>query len=91
MALSLGVKAGDKIKVGEHVVQVKTLTQPNLIVLTVDAGPDIVVSDLSRTEILPKVFVFSGVNQGGSGNRLAFEADKSIRILRIRDGYENKQ
>lgn len=68
--------------VGDHKVVVRALTPPNLIVISVDGGQDIVISDQSSTEILPKVWAFSGVGANGSMNRLAFKAPKSIRILR---------
>jgi len=83
LALSIGISSGSKIKVGDHMVEVKTVAKPNLIVLSVDGGPDQVISDQSRTEILPEVFVFSGVGSQGSGNRLAFEAARSIPIHRV--------
>lgn len=85
MALSIGVSVGSKIDVGGHLLQITALAQPNLIVVTVDAGVPVVVSDQSRTEILPDVFVFSGVGKAGSANRLAFEAPRAIRISRIED------
>lgn len=83
MALSIGVTAGSRINVAGHIVEVKAIARPNLIVLTVDEGPEMVVSDQARTEILPKVFVFSGLGQSGGTNRLAFEADKVVPIHRI--------
>lgn len=87
MALSIGVSVGSKIDIGGRLLTVKAMAQPNLIVVSVDRGQDIVVSDLSRTEILPNVFVFAGVGRGGGGNRLAFEAPKSIRISRVEEGW----
>ena len=84
MALSLGIIAGEKILIGsdpQHVVEVKAVFQSNnLIIITVDGGPDIAISDQSRTEILPGVSVFSGV--GRNGSRLAFIAPKEILIYR---------
>jgi sRNA-binding carbon storage regulator CsrA len=82
MALSLGVKAGSKIQVGKHVVQIKDLTAPSYIVLSVDGGNDIVVSDQSRQEILPSVFVFSA---GENTNRLVFEAPREVLISRVKN------
>lgn len=61
----------------------KSISSPNLIVVSVDGGRDIVVSELSKTEILPRVFVFAGVGQKGGTNRLAFDAPREIRISRI--------
>ena len=91
MALSIGVSVGSKIIIHEgvagvppHVLEVKALTQPNLIVVSLDGGKDILVTDKARTEILPTVFVFAGIGHSGSGgsNRIAFEAPQSIRITR---------
>jgi len=86
VALSIGVGTGSRVDVDGHVVKVKNVVKPNLIVLTVDGGEDIVVSDQARIEILPDVFVFAGVGSTGRGSRLAFEAPVSIPIHRI--GYE---
>lgn len=83
MALSIGVSVGSRIDVDGHSVVVKTLSQPNLIVVSVDNGPDVVISDQAGTEILPTVFVFSGVGANGGTNRLAFEAPRAIRISRV--------
>jgi len=101
MALSIGVSVGSKIDVGGHLLQVKEIAPHNLIVISIDKGEDMVISELSRTEILPTVFVFVGVGQSGGGNRLAFEAPKTIRINRVEDtrgtpqgrpkSHENKQ
>lgn len=79
MALSIGVSVGSKIDVGGHTLQVKSLVHPNVVVITVDRGDDIVISESQAVEILPGVKVQSG----SGGNRLAFHAAKSIRISRI--------
>ena len=83
MALSLGVRKGSRISVGDHCVEVKAMVPPNLIVITVDDGPEMVISDQSKTDILPNVSVFSGVGAAGNGCRLAFEAPRSITIRRL--------
>lgn len=83
MALSIGVSAGDLIRVGEHEVQVKSLSyRENLIVVSVDGKSEHVISELGRVELLPEVFVFSGKGDHGGISRLAFEAPRSIRITR---------
>ena len=79
IALSIGVSVGSKIDVGGHVLRVKALIPPNVVVITVDRGDEIIISEGKTTEILPGVKVQSGVG----GNRLAFHAAKSIRISRI--------
>jgi hypothetical protein len=83
MALSLGVRKGSKITVGKHEVEVKDIIQSNLIMVSVDQGDDVLISDQKQTEILPDVFVFSGVGASGSGNRLAFKAPREIAIRRV--------
>lgn len=79
MALSIGVSVGSQIDVGGHRLQVKALVHPNVVVITVDRGEEIVISEGQSVEILPGVKVQSGVG----GNRLAFHAAKSIRISRV--------
>jgi hypothetical protein len=79
VALSIGVGVGSRIDVGGHVVQVKSLVHPNVVVITVDRGAEVVISEGQVVEILPGVKVQSGLG----GNRLAFHAPKSIRISRI--------
>lgn len=86
MALAIGVSRGSKIDVGGHVIEVKELTSPNLIVISVDNQPDIVISEMENKPILPDVLVQVGVSKGGAYNRLAFTAPMSIRISRIEDG-----
>ena len=79
MALSIGVGVGSRIDIGGHLLVVKALVQPNVVVVTVDRGEEIVISEGKSVEILPDVKVQAGVG----GNRLAFHAPKSIRISRI--------
>lgn len=81
MALSIGVSVGSKIDVGGHTLQVKALVHPNVVVITVDRGEDIVISEGQAVEVLPGVKVQSG----SGGNRLAFHAAKSIRISRVNE------
>lgn len=80
MALSIGVTTGCKIDVGSHVVRVKAIFNPALLVLTVDDGPEITVTDKERVCLMPEVYVFAGVGATGQGNRLAFEAPRRIVI-----------
>jgi hypothetical protein len=79
MALSIGVSVGSKIDVGGHMLHVKALVHPNVVVVTLDRGEEIVISEARAVEILPGVKVQSG----SGGNRLAFHAAKSIRISRV--------
>ena len=87
MALSIGVSVGSKIDVGGHTVQVNALVHPNVVVITVDRGEEIVISEGRAVEILPGVKVQSGVG----GNRLAFHAAKSIRISRVNEPTASKE
>jgi hypothetical protein len=84
VALSLGIKAGVKIQVGESVVEIRSITPPALIVVSVDGGPDMVVSDQARQELMPHVFAFTGAKDG-TGNRIAIEAPRDIKITRMKD------
>jgi hypothetical protein len=77
------VRKGSRISVGDHYVDVKAMVPPNLVVIMVDDGPEMVISDQSKTDILPTVSVFSGVGAAESGNRLAFEAPRSVTIRRL--------
>lgn len=82
MALSLGVKKGTRISIADHDLVVKQIEPTNRITVSLDGGPDLLVTEQERTEILPAVFVFSGVGATGNGNRLAFVAPRSISITR---------
>jgi hypothetical protein len=79
MALSIGVGVGSRIDIGGHLLQVKALVAPNIVVVTIDQGQEIMVSEEKAVELLPNVKVQTGVG----GNRLAFHAPKSIRISRV--------
>jgi hypothetical protein len=65
MALSVGVRTGSRILVGDHCVEVKAMLPANLIVIAVDNGDEIIVSEESATIILPGVKVFSGMGKNG--------------------------
>jgi hypothetical protein len=86
MALSIGVSVGSKIDIGGHLLHVKALVHPNIVVVTVDRGPEVVISEDQAVDILPGVKVQSGLG----GNRLAFQAAKSIRISRV-EGAEKER
>ncbi len=83
MALSLGVSEGSKIEVGANMVTVRRIITSTLIVVAVDGGPDVTVSEQEKIELMPGVFVFAGVGGSGLGNRLAFEAPRSVNIRRL--------
>lgn len=82
MALLVGVSTGTRILVGKSVVTVRDI-QDKVMCLQVGNGPDIFVTNKERVEILPQVFVFVGEGHlPNTGDRLAFEAPRSIQILR---------
>lgn len=83
MALSLGIKNGSKLSIGQHCLEVKRIISGNMIVVVLDDAEDFTVTDLQATEILPNVRVFAGIGQNGNGSRLAFEAPESIEIRRM--------
>ena len=87
MALSIGVSVGSQIDIGGHLLQVKALVHPNVVVITVDRGEEIVVSEGKTVEILPGV----KVQTGAGGNRLAFHAAKSIRISRVNESTKGSR
>ena len=87
MALSLGVRKGDHIKVGATMIEVVRVEDDNIIGLYVAGQPLIYVSDTEKTEILPDVWVFCGSTtrqQYDGYSRLAFEAPREIRIERVK-------
>ena len=86
MALSIGVTAGTRIRVDEQLVHVLE-ARPKMVTIRVDNSKPRVITDEERTEILPRVFVQCGVQEGllVSGSRLAFEAPREIKIERVRE------
>jgi hypothetical protein len=71
--------------VGDSEVYVRAIVNPTLIIVQVDGGPDIVITDQNSTQILDGVKVFAGQGKSSLGNRLAFEAHKSIPIYRVEE------
>lgn len=88
MALSIGVSVGDKIDINGHLLRVKSLMQdPNVIIITIDGGPEFLVTDKDQQEILPNVKVQLGIGRTGGNNRLAFDAPRTIPIHRLDGKY----
>lgn len=83
MALSIGVIRGSEIRIGDSLLLVGSISQ-TVVLVTVDGGASIPITDRERKEILPDVFLSLGkiVGAGGGNTRLAFEAPKSIKIKR---------
>jgi hypothetical protein len=88
MALSLGVRIGSRILVGNHCIEVKARLAPNRIVITVDNGGEILITDEAATAVLPGVKVFAGMAKKGNEPRLAFVAEPAIKIVRVKDSGE---
>ena len=82
MAFLLGVQVGSRIDVGGHIVKVNRVVTPTLMEVSVD-DRDFRVSGLERVEILPGVFISTGLGPINSLRRLAFEAPQSVRIQRM--------
>ena len=93
IALSIGVNKKSKIRVGSSILKVRQVVSPTLIVVGLDDGPDLTVTDQQSTELMPGVTVFAGVGgrkrsiAPGSRDvvRLAFEADRSVEIRVLED------
>jgi sRNA-binding carbon storage regulator CsrA len=81
MALSLGIKVGSLIHVGEHAVKVLSVSA-DIIEISVDGGSPVLVTEQKREKILDEVYVSLGVGSTGTGSRLAFDAPRSIPITR---------
>lgn len=95
VALSLGVQAGSRIKVGLAVVKVIEILNNGLEVVLEAGGNRFVVNDEEKKEILPSVFVFCGISawmywDQPYKSKLAFDAPRSIAINRINriNGHE---
>jgi hypothetical protein len=84
MALSLGINVGTRVRVGDHCVEVKATLPGNRILLALDKGGEVMVSELETTAIFPGVKVCFGKTKSGKGERLAFEAPREIAVARIK-------
>lgn len=105
MALSLGVKKDDEIKIGGRAirdtegvvvrveggktVRVEAVSGVDSIHLDVE-GKKYVVTNATRTEILPNIFVQSGRDESAYAShstnqytRLCFEAPRAVTINRV--------
>lgn len=88
MALSLGIGVGSRISIGGKTLTVLDAMRGQSILVEVD-GVCHVVTDQCKVEVLPQVFVFFGAPtttlQNFNGLRLAFEAPREIKIVRLPD------
>lgn len=87
MALSIGVKAGARLTIGDKNMSVVKVVTPALIKILVD-GKEFEITDLESTQVLPDVRISAGLWSGKGSQlytRLAFEAPYHIRIERVRE------
>lgn len=84
MALSIGVRKGSKIKVGECMLEVLALPETNQITVSFD-GKQHTLTDEERILLAPDVYASVGKTDASLGvhySRIAFEAPRRIRIER---------
>lgn len=88
MALILGVYTGSTIYVGDTPIKVTEAAQgSSLLAISVDGGPDIVISEREAKEVMPSVFMsvgrpMRGEHRGTAPPRVVIEAPREITILR---------
>lgn len=83
MALSLGIKMGSVFIVGGKPVEVLSIGPGQVATLKVADGKVLKVTDKARVEAMPEVYVSLGPSRDGmASHRLAFEAPRSISIVR---------
>jgi Global regulator protein family len=87
VGLILGVSKGKTFYVGDVPVKVVDTESSTRITLSVNGGPEFVITDREMTTILPSVSVSAGasIKQGKFRQtlpRLVIEAPRSITILR---------
>lgn len=83
--LSLGVKAGSRVWIGEVAVDVLEIEEGRRIHVRVNGSDRYLLDEWNRIEILPGVVAFCGVHgpkRPGHNSRLAIEAPRSVPILR---------
>lgn len=82
MALSLGVKVGSKIQVGEATLRVVGI-RASLILVSVNGKDPVAVSDVESQEVLPGIFLQTGGGNISSGVRLVIRAPREVPINRV--------
>jgi sRNA-binding carbon storage regulator CsrA len=88
MSLSLGVRTGGQIKIGDDMLTVSSVARDGLTVRVNVRGREYQLSDEEKTEVLPDVYVFCGVSAHTPWglpfrSKLAFDAPRVIQIDRI--------
>lgn len=84
MALSLGVRAGSKIRVADTLLEVLEVKSEDSIRIRIN-NQEFHVTDMERQQIMPHVYVSCGSKKGSclpEHGRLAIEAPRSIPIIR---------
>jgi len=85
MAVSLGMDIGERLTIGKSSLRVKDIVEGYIFTLDVD-GKEFVVGDKERVQILPEVFVRSGLTRENiiskRSGRLALEAPHTVPIRR---------
>jgi hypothetical protein len=93
VALSIGVKKNDLIRIGKSMIRILTVIEPDtpegngIIGLSVDRGTEVFVSGGEAVELLPMVRAFCGQvgpNDYPGHSRLALEAPREIKITRVK-------
>ena len=87
MALSIGVNRGSQIQIGKSMVRVIDI-RPGTVVVAVNNGPAVILSENESTELMPEVFAFVGLDSKESrfcDSRIAFEAPRRIAITRVKN------
>jgi hypothetical protein len=86
-ALSLGVRRGREILIGDRKLVVEEVLGANRVRVVFD-GRRILVTDHQKEELMPGVTVQAGMPNSGRKSpetRLAFEAPRSVKIVRVAD------
>jgi len=89
MSLSLGVRAGSQIEIGDDMLTVSGVTRDGLTVRVNVRGREYQINDEEKTEVLPGVYVFCGVSAHMNWDlpfrsKLAFDAPRVIQIDRVK-------
>ena len=84
MALSLGVRKNQRIKIGESVLTVLEIVSSAIVRISF-GGKEYLVSDLERVKLGDEIYVQVGLSPTGATRytRLAFEAPRRIKINRL--------
>lgn len=82
MALTLGVKIGDVLDIGEYWMAVLSVDSRSSATLIANDGEKSTISAAYETEMAPGVWVSLGADSGRSRLRLKFEAPRHVSISR---------